>query len=273
MATMSGDRLTKKLRRKLHVKEYDRERERRYLRKRSEEDDVLEEVFDKTTLMTLYKLINTGAVRSLHGVVSAGKESRVYEAETSEGTTIAVKIYLISSAEFRRNREAYLTLDPRFKRVPSKFRSFVYLWAKREYSNLAKAFESGVACPQPLFVEKNILGMTFIGRDEMRFPTLVEIDLLPTEYQRIYKEILENVRRLYVEAGLVHGDLSIYNVFVTDDVHPILMDFSQAVVLDHPNASTLLERDIGNLVTYFKKRGVRTGSLEATLGWVKGKSE
>jgi len=271
-STMSRDRLTKKIRRKLHVEEYDRERERRYLRKRSEQDDVLEEVFDRSTLMTLYKLMNRGLVRSLHGVISAGKESRVYEAETSKGITIAVKIYLVSSAEFRRKREGYIVLDPRFRRAPSNFRSFVYLWAKREYSNLAKAFESRVACPQPLFVEKNILGMNFIGRDRMRFPTLVEVELSITEYSHIYKEVLQNVRRLYREAGLVHGDLSVYNIFVTDKIHPILMDFSQAVVLDHPMASTLLERDVRNLVTDFNKRGVKTGSLQATLEWIKGES-
>ena len=268
---MSRDRLAKKLRRKLHVKEYDRERERRYLRKRSEEDDVLEEVFDKTTLTTVYKLIKKGVIGSLHGVVNAGKESRVYEAETPEGKTIAVKIYLVSSAEFRRKRHAYIAFDPRFKRMPSNFRSFIYLWAKREYSNLAKAFESRVACPEPLFIEKNILGMTFIGKDGMRFPTLVEVDLSPAEYRRVYRGVLENVRRLYVDAGLVHGDLSIYNIFVTDDINPILLDFSQAVMLDHPMASTLLERDMRNLVKSFKKRRVRTRSFEATLEWVKGK--
>jgi len=269
---MSRDRLTKKIRRKLHVEEYNRERDRRYLRKRSEENDVLEEVFDKTTLTTLYKLMNRGAVRSLHGVISAGKESRVYEAETSDGRTIAIKIYLVSSAEFRRKRQAYVAFDPRFKRVPSDFRSFVYLWARREYSNLAKAFESGVACPKPLFVENNVLGMTFIGRGALRFPTLVEIDLSPAEYRRIYKEILENVRRLYRDAGLVHGDLSVYNIFVTDDIQPIFMDFSQAVVLDHPMASTLLERDVGNLVSSFEDKGVKTASLQATLKWIKGDS-
>ena len=46
--------------------------------KRSEEYEVLEEVFDKSTLMVIYEFMNKGNIDEIHGVVKAGKESRVY---------------------------------------------------------------------------------------------------------------------------------------------------------------------------------------------------
>jgi serine/threonine-protein kinase RIO1 len=87
--------------RKLRRKEYSKEREQRYLIKRSELEESLEEVFDRQTLLTLYDMLNTGKLKQVMGVVSAGKESRVYHGVGGNGEEFAVKIYLISSAEFR----------------------------------------------------------------------------------------------------------------------------------------------------------------------------
>ena len=70
-----------KLEKRLRMREYRYEREQRYLRKRSELNEVLEEVFDQQTLMTLYELMNRGLIKDFYGVVSAGKESRIYYAE------------------------------------------------------------------------------------------------------------------------------------------------------------------------------------------------
>ncbi|HYB92857.1 MAG TPA: hypothetical protein VED00_01785, partial [archaeon] len=52
--------------------------ERRMREKRSEEYEVLEEVFDKSTLMTIYQFMNSGVIKKVQGIVNSGKESRVY---------------------------------------------------------------------------------------------------------------------------------------------------------------------------------------------------
>jgi Serine/threonine protein kinase involved in cell cycle control len=57
--------------------------------------EVVEEVFDYQTLMALYKLLNAGVVKLVHGVVAAGKEARIYWAEAPDGSDIALKIYLV----------------------------------------------------------------------------------------------------------------------------------------------------------------------------------
>ena len=101
---MSGEEKAEK---KLRIREYRYEREQRYLRKRSEFDEVLEEVFDRQTLMTIYNLMNKGLIREFYGVVSAGKESRIYLAKGRDDVDLAVKIYLIISAEFKKRRMMY----------------------------------------------------------------------------------------------------------------------------------------------------------------------
>jgi len=251
-----------KLEKKLRAREYRYEREQRYLRKRSELDEVLEEVFDRRTLMTIYELMNRGLIDDFYGVVSAGKESRIYYAENRDGEPLAVKIYLITSAEFKKTRSMYVAYDPRFQRVPRDFRDFIYLWARREYRNLEDAYEAGVPVPKPYFVRNNVLGMQFIGEDGKRYPLLMEVELEPEVYPSIYEQVLDAVKKLYREAKLIHGDLSEYNIFITPEDRIILIDLSQAVRIEQPVADELLLRDLRNITRYFKKMGVETPEPE-----------
>lgn len=260
-----------KLEKKLRVREYRYEREQRYLRKRSELDEVLEEVFDRKTLMTIYELMNRGLVKDFYGVVSAGKESRIYYAEGRDGKPLAVKIYLIISAEFKKTRAMYVSYDPRFQRIPRDFRGFIYLWARREYRNLEDAYEAGVSVPRPYFVRNNVLGMQFIGEDGKRYPLLMEVELEPELYPKIYKQVVEAVKKLYREARLIHGDLSEYNIFITPEDKIILIDLSQAVRVEQPVADELLLRDLRNIARYFRKMGVEVSKPEELFVEVAGR--
>ena len=251
-----------KIEKKLRSREYKYEREQRYLRKRSELDEVLEEVFDQQTLMTLYDLMNKKLIRDFYGVVSAGKESRIYLAKREDGEDMAVKIYLVVSAEFRRNRLMYVVDDPRFKKAPKDFRDFIYLWARREYRNLEAAYEAGVPVPKPYFVRNNILGMEFIGEEGKRYPTLIEVKLEEEVYVRVYEQVMEAVEKLYRNAMLVHGDLSEYNIFILPDDSIVLIDLSQAVHVEQPIAEKLLLRDLKNVSRYFRKHGVKVEEPE-----------
>ena len=261
------DRIAKKLR----EREYRYEREQRYLRKRSELDEVLEEVFDRRTLMTIYELMNRGYIKDFYGVVSAGKESRVYYAKSGKDEDLAVKIYLITSAEFKKTRSMYITYDPRFQRVPRDFRDFIYLWARREYKNLEAAYEAEVPVPKPHFVRNNILGMTFIGEDGKRYPTLNEVELEPELYPELYSQVIDAVKKLYWGAKLVHGDLSEYNIFITSEDKIVLIDLSQAVRVEQPVADQLLLRDLKNILKFFGRMGVEVPGTEELFEEIVGR--
>jgi RIO kinase 1 len=241
---------------KLRRKEYTKEREQRYLIKRSELDESLEEVFDRQTLLTLYDMLNTGKLKQVMGVVSAGKESRVYHGVGGNGEEFAVKIYLVSSAEFRRNRLQYVVNDPRFKTIPRDFRKFVYLWSEREFSNLVEAYESGVPVPKPYVQSNNILVMEFLGENGVRYPLLHEEEFDADELRNIFSQVEEALSKLYVRAGLVHGDLSQYNIMVGRGLRVYLIDLAQAVKKTHPMAEVYLSRGVETLVNFFRREGV-----------------
>ncbi|MEM1584617.1 MAG: serine protein kinase RIO [Nitrososphaerota archaeon] len=242
-----------KVEKKIWRRLYKYDREQRYLKKRSELDEVLEEVFDQTTLMTIYDLMKKGLIKEFYGVVSAGKESRIYLARDSNLNYLAVKIYLVISAEFKKNRVIYVSGDPRFNRIPSDFRKFIYLWARREYSNLEAAYNVGVPVPKPLFVKNNVLGMSFMGEDGERYPTLAEVKIEKEVLEEIYPQVIEAVQKLYHEAKLIHGDLSEYNIFLIPENRIAFIDLSQAVRIEQPQAEQLFLRDLKNIVKYFKK--------------------
>ena len=107
----------KKAEKKLLRQEKAYETERLMREKRSEEYQVIQEVFDRSTLMIIYDLMNKGVIEEIHGVVSAGKEARIYWGRDRQGKEIAIKIYLTTSAEFKKGMLPYIEGDPRFSHI------------------------------------------------------------------------------------------------------------------------------------------------------------
>jgi len=235
--------------------------------KRSEEMESLEEVFDRSTLMIVYSLLNRGYIKNIMGVVRSGKESRLYWGLGRRRKLVAIKIFLTTSAEFLKGRMMYIQGDERFKNVRKDTRSLVNLWALKEFKNLQLASEVGVRVPTPLKVEGNVLLMEFIGKKGEPAPLLRETPL--DHPARVYDKIAEAVRTLYQKARLVHGDLSEYNIMIVNS-KPIIFDFAQAVIIEHPMARTFLERDLLRMNGYFSKIGVSVPPIDRLTKWVTG---
>jgi RIO kinase 1 len=257
----------KHVEKRLSKKEKDYETERLMKEKRSEEYEVLEEVFDRSTLMVIYDFLNKGVIDEIHGVVKAGKESRVYWGKDKQGNELAIKIYLTVSAEFRKGMLKYIEGDPRFKGVRRDTRSLVFAWAQKEFRNLQQAVAAKVRVPKPIAVKKNVLIMKFIGKNGIGAPSMKEQS--PKNPEKAYKTLLTYLRRLYRKAELVHGDLSEYNVMIWRG-HLVLFDVSQAVPLSHPLADSLLIRDLENMNRYFTRLGVEVVSVDKCYRKVTG---
>jgi RIO kinase 1 len=233
----------------------------------SSERAALEEVFDQSTLMVIYHFLSKGVINEVHGVVSAGKEARVYWGKNKEGEELAVKIYLTGSAEFRKGMLKYIEGDERFKGVKRDTRSLIYAWAQKEFRNLEQAARAKVRVPKPIAVEKNVLVMEFIGKDGVSAPSMKEQP--PSDPEKVYNLLLAYLERLYRRAELVHGDLSEYNVMMWKG-KPVIFDVSQAVPTSHPMAGFLLRRDLENVNKFFSRLGVRVLSGEEAYRRVAG---
>ena len=249
----------KKINKKLLRKEKSYETERLMREKRSEEYEVLEEVFDRSTLMTIYDFMNKGKIDEIYGVVNAGKEARIYWGKDRDGRELAIKIYLTVTAEFKRGMLPYIRGDPRFAHVRKDTRSLIYAWAQKEFKNLQRAMDAGVRVPEPIAVSKNVLIMSFIGKNGVSALLLKEASL--KNPRQVYRRLLTYVKKLYKKAKLVHADLSEYNIMIWKNA-PVLFDVSQSVTLEHPMADQFLRRDLENLYKYFKKLGVDVLSVE-----------
>jgi RIO kinase 1 len=245
-----------------------RERVKRY--RDSDLFEIVEEVFDTSTVMSVLTLKSRGCIKSLKGAISAGKEAKVYWAKDPVDRDLAVKIYLTLTSEFRRSMIKYLAGDPRYEEYrglsPKKL---IYLWARKEFSNLKRMYEAGIRVPEPKCLEKNVLVMEFIGSEGIRAPLLKEAyetgELSLEDLMRIYKEITEIITLIYRKARLVHGDLSEYNIMIFEG-KPVVIDVSQAVSIDHPNARSFLEQDLKNITRFFAKAGVEVEDPADLLG-------
>jgi len=233
----------------------------------SSERATVEEVFDQSTRMVIYDFFNKGVLDEIHGVVSAGKEARVYWSKNKEGKELAVKIYLTSSAEFLKGMHKYIEGDQRFKDVKHDTRSLIFTWAQKEFRNLQQATRAKVRVPKPIAVEKNVLVMEFIGKNGVSAPSLREQPV--SDPEKVYAQLLVSLERLYRKAEIVHGDLSEYNIMMWKG-KPVIFDMSQAVPTSHPMAGFLLRRDLANVNRFFSRLGVKVLPVEEALKQVVG---
>lgn len=211
---------------------------------------VVNEVLDKPTVMTLYKMISDHTISYVNGAVSAGKESVLFWGVGEDQKSVALKIYLISTSNFKK-REPYILGDPRFSNLRKGTKNLVYLWARKEFRNLSQCFDAGLSVPEPILVTNNVLAMSFIGKDGSPSKTLLgsQVD------EGDYLESISILRDLYQKARLVHGDYSEYNIFKTEN-GLVVFDLGSAVDLRHPNSQEFLKRDISNITRFFNKRGI-----------------
>ncbi len=235
--------------------------------------ETVEEVFDTKTVMTLYNLMRRKIIKRMAGVISSGKEARVYLAYGPKNTPLAVKIYLTSTAMFKKGILKYIIGDPRFDGFkPRNTRALIYAWTRKEFRNLKRLYEAGVKVPKPITFLNNVLVMEFMGENGKRYPLLAEVydELDKESLAEILDKILVELNKIVCKAKLVHSDLSEFNVMVTPDPDIVIIDVGQAVLLDHPNSMEFLIRDIMNLIRFFRDEvGIDTPNPDKVLEEIK----
>ncbi|VDD87603.1 unnamed protein product [Enterobius vermicularis] len=188
-----------------------------------------------------YKLTNTGydflALKALclHGVVGAvgnqigvGKESDVFIGGDLELNDLVLKFHRLGRISFRKLKE---------KRDYHRWRkncSWLYLSrlaASKEFAFLKALYEHKFPVPRPIDISRHTVVMGFIDG-----VTLCHVEDL-------YDELMSLIVRLG-RYGLVHGDFNEFNVVLSKDGSPVLIDFPQMVSMDHPNAEFYFNRDV-----------------------------
>ncbi|MCL4333182.1 MAG: hypothetical protein M1290_00615 [Candidatus Thermoplasmatota archaeon] len=220
-------------------------------------------VFDRFTILNIYKLFTDNTIGRFEFPIASGKESLVFAA-SKNNKFFAVKIYKTVASTFK-NIERYAGQRWGIDNTRNK-RKFIMQWAHREFRNLSEAVGAGVIAPVPVKVVGNVLVMQYIGTK--RKPAPLMKDCIIT--REIVADTLKSVRMLYTKAGLVHGDLSEYN-FLVHRKKPYMIDIAQAVETDDAMARVLIERDIGIMTRFFNKFEYKLDK-DKVLSYIRGES-
>ena len=228
------------------------------------------EVIDRSVLMVIAYMMNRGFIDSLDFPISKGKEAYVFRSKAGKKVKhdfVAMKVYMIETSRFEHMHD-YIRGDPRFRKIGGSKKEIVFAWTKKEFRNLSLCKEAGVHVPEPYFFRNNLLAMEFIG--EKGEPAKLLKDVGPPDPKKNFQQIVTDMRRMY-SAGLVHGDLSEFNILVNGK-KLVIIDVGQAVLLDHPMAEEFLVRDVSNVVRFFKRFGIKA-DVEDVLQKVKNEKK
>ena len=84
--------------------------------------------------------------------------------------------------------------------------------------------------------------------------------------------MITKLRLLFSDARLIHGDLSEYNILISNSGKFVFIDWPQSVATNDPSSGELLTRDISNLVNFFARRYSVYVPVEEALAFVRGKT-
>ena len=226
---------------------------------------VFDQVFDQSTLLSIYKLMRQGAIDTVEFPIASGKEAHVFYATSIDGPR-AVKIFHTSNAVFK-GLTKYIEGDPRFGGLKRRHRELVTIWVRKEHRNLKRLENSGLRVPTAFEVNRNVLVMEYLGSDEGPSPRLRDIQI--EDADAIFNELVNFIKVSWKDADLVHADLSEYNV-LWHNGEPWIIDVGQAVKSAHPNAEEFLIRDVRNICNWAIKKGGETNFEETLLSILEG---
>lgn len=214
----------------------------------------MEELLQKSLEELKSKNHNLDLIR----IISTGKEAVVYLVKEDNEKLYALKVYKdYENRAFKKNLEylagKYIHKKSEQKAIVKK-NSFGKklthsVWIKREYYLLTKLYELGIKIPEPIAQVSNAILMEYLGDCGNPAPKLKDVALKKPEAEKIYTIIENNIDTMY-QNGIVHGDLSPYNVLYWKNI-PYIIDFPQSLdVRNNPNTGVILERDRLNMLKW-----------------------
>jgi len=203
-------------------------------------------------------ILSSGLATEVCALISSGKEADVYLARWN-GAPIAVKAYRLYRTSHRGGG-------------PVKLDSVGWL-AAREFEMTRQAWKGGARVPAPARRIENMFSMRYLGDEVGPAPRLQEVELGDPE--GFLERVLEGVRAL-ARAGVVHSDLSAFNILVYER-EPWFIDLSEAIRVDRTGnspwvrleeASAALRQGVSALQRYFGRYGLQIESEDFVKGIV-----
>ncbi|MDP2230182.1 PA4780 family RIO1-like protein kinase [Methylotenera sp.] len=211
------------------------------------------------TPQRLEPLLEDGLIDDVVRQLMSGKEATVYVVRCGDEVRCA-KVYkeankrsFRQSVDYTEGRKVKNSRQSRAMAKGSKFgrESQEAAWQSAEVDALYRLANAGVRVPEPYNFYEGVLLMELVtDANGNAAPRLNDVTFSAEEARMHHRTLIKEVVRMLC-AGIVHGDLSEFNILMSAD-GPVIIDLPQAVdAASNNNASEMLERDVRNLSDYF----------------------
>ena len=207
----------------------------------------------------LKPLLEDGLIDGVVRQLMSGKEAMVFVVRCGEETRCA-KVYkeankraFRQAVDYTENRKTKNTRQARAMAKGTRFgrQAQESAWQNAEVDALYRLAAAGVRVPKPYNFHEGVLLMELVtDLDGNAAPRLNDVEFAPAIAIKFHHALIGEVVRMLC-AGVIHGDLSEFNILVGGD-GPVIIDLPQAVdAAGNNHAQAMLERDVANLRNYF----------------------
>lgn len=194
--------------------------------------------------LALKSLTLRGSVSGFGNQIGVGKESNIYTVVNEEGTPLCLKLHRLGRICFRNVKEKR---DYHGKRHKMSWLYLSRISATREFAYMKALYDRGFPVPEPIDFNRHCVVMELV--DGYPLTNICEVG----NVEALYDDLMNLIVRLG-NSGVIHGDFNEFNVMITDDQKPILIDFPQMVSTSHPNAEMYFDRDVQGVRDLFRKK-------------------
>ncbi|XP_046416010.1 serine/threonine-protein kinase RIO2 [Neodiprion fabricii] len=194
--------------------------------------------------LALKVLATRGVVSSFGNQIGTGKESNIYVVADEEGNPVCLKLHRLGRTCFRNIK------DKRDYHQHRKSMSWLYLSrisATREFAYMKALLDRGFPVPKPIDFNRHCLVMELIDGKPMC--GVYEVD----DVEGLYQDLMDLIYQL-ANHGVIHGDFNEFNIMITNEGKPVIIDFPQMISTQHANAELMFDRDVNCIRDFFRRR-------------------
>lgn len=220
--------------------------------------------FNGLDILSLRFYFNKKIITDIGDKINSGKESDIYNAKLISEKNAIIKFHKEGRTSFKaiRRKRSF-----EFK----KWNSWIELSKKvsnREFLTLSNLWKKGALVPEPIYVNRHSIIMEKIDGLE-----LYKVKELSEEMvKNILDDVIATLRIAYKEVGIIHGDLSPYNILISNSENPrgYIIDWPQFIDVKNKYAESILRKELEYLASYFYKRFGIEVSVDNLMDSIKG---